>query len=353
MPMNIYSTGAIAQVVRTIQPVRPFLFQSVFRNKVFARGKEILFDVEIGRRRVSPFVAPRLPGKLVNSKGYRTDRIEPANIKDVRVLDPDRVLSRQAGEPIGGAPALDPGQREQALLRQELQDMADMYWRRQEVMAADALIDGIVTVTGDGYDAVTVNYGRAAGHSVTLTSTARWTTDDVAIQSGVSPIANVETWRSTALQNSGLPMTDIVFTPDAWRIFKKDPDFKTAVDTTLRGTTAAANFSPEGMEGGELVGYLNNQTRLWQYQNWYVDPADDTEKVVLPAYSVVMFNNSPDGAQSRGYGVIQDALLGYPSVEWASRAFVPNDPAVTHIIGQGAPLPILSRPNATFYAKVK
>lgn len=351
--MDIYSTGAIAQVVRLIQPVKPFLLETFFRNKIVAKDKEILFDVEIGRRRVSPFVAPHVPGKLVNSNGFRMDRLEPANVKDLRVIDLDRPLRRGIGEPVGGSPTLSPQQREAAIVKQELEDQLNMYNRRQEVMAADALYDGILTVAGDGYPTVNVDYGRAAGHTVTLTSTARWTTDDVAIQAGVSPIGDLEGWRSTFLQNSGLPATDVVFTPDAWKIFKKDPDFKTAIDTTLRGTTSAASFTSESMEGGELVGYLNNSTRLWQYQNWYVDPADDTEKVILPAYTVLLGNASPDGAQTRGYGVIQDAKLGFPSVEFASRAFVPDDPARTHLLAQGAPLPILSRPNATFRAKVK
>jgi hypothetical protein len=345
--MDAYSTGAIAAVVRSIRPVRPFLLETFFRNIVQSKDKEILFDVQIGRRRVSPFVAPHIPGKLVNTEGFRMDRIEPANVKDLRVVDFERVLARGIGEPVGGSPTLTPQQREAAIVKQEIEDQMNMYWRRQEVMAADALDDGTVTVTGEGYAAVDVNYQRPSGHTVTLTSTARWG------ESGVSPLANVETWRATFLQNSGLPATDIVFTPDAWALFKKDADFKTAVDTTLRGTTAAANFSPEGMEGGELVGYLNNQTRLWQYQNWYVDPADNAEKVILPANTVLMGNDSPDGAQTRGYGVIQDALLGHPAIEWAARTFIPNDPARLHLLGQGAPLPILQRPAATFRARVR
>lgn len=345
--MDIYSTGAIAQVVRTIQPVRPALLELFFRNTVLSKDKEILFDVEIGRRRISPIVAPHLPGKLVDSNGFRADRIEPANVKDKREIKLDRMISRSAGEPIGGSPALTAQQREAAILKIELEDQLAMYMRRQEVMAADALDDGIVTVTGEGYAAVNVNYQRAAGHTVTLTSGDRWG------ENAISPLANLETWRATFLQNSGLPATDIVMTPDAWGLFKKDADFKVAVDTTLRGTTASANFTPEGMEGIELVGYLNNSTRLWQYQNWYVDPADDTEKAILPAYTVLMGNDSPEGAQTRGYGVIQDSKLGYPSVEFAARSWVPDDPAQPVLLAQGAPLPILQRPNATFRARVR
>lgn len=351
--MDAYSTGAIAQVVRLIQPVRPFLFDTFFRNKVLSKEKEILFDVMIGRRRVSPIVAPHVPGKLVDSNGYRLDRIEPANVKDLRAIDLDRPLKRGIGEPIGGAPELTPAQREAAIVKEELEDQINMYWRRQELMAADALDDGIVVVTGEGYPSVNVDYQRPAGHTVTLTTTARWTTDaGLTIQSGVSPVEDVETWSITFLQNSGLGVTDIVFGPIAWKTFKKDPLFKTAVDTTLRGTTASAEFATAPMEGGKIVGYLNNDTRLWLYNNWYVDPADNTEKAMLNPYSVLFGNDSPEGSQTRGYGVIQDALLKFPSVEFAARSFIPNDPARTHLLGQGAPLPILSRPAATFRARV-
>ncbi len=344
--MDIYTTGAIAATIRAIVEPKPFLLETFFRNVITSQTEEILFDVEIKRRRVAPFVAPHVPGKLVASPGYRTDRFTPAMIKDLRQPDINRPLKRAIGEQVGGAPAMTPLMREAAILKEELTDQKTLNTRRLELMAADALDDGILTVTGEGYPAVNVDFTRPGGHTVTLAGAARWG------QAGISPVANLITWRQTFLQNSGLPATDIVMTPDAWAALVADPLFKTAVDTTLRGTAAQANFIPEATEGGELVGYLNTTTRLWTYMNWYVDPADDTEKSVLAAGTVLMGNNSPDGSQTRAFGAIPDAELGYPSVDFAAKSWVEKNPGQRQLLAMSAPLMVLSRPAATFRARV-
>lgn len=349
--MDIYATGAIQDTIRTLTPPKTFLLQMFFRNIIDPVEEEIIFDVEIKRRRIMPYVAPHIAAGLVDSHGFRTDRFKPACVKDLRVINPRRPLQRAIGEQIGGKPNLTPLAREAAILGAELQDQVDMFTRGMEVMAADALIDGIVTVTGEGYPSTTVNYGRAAGHSVTLTSTARWG-QSAALPSAGVPIKNLNTWRQTFLKNSGVPATDIVFTDDAWAMVQDDATFKAAINTTLRGTEAEANLIAKVEEGGELIGYLNNSTRLWICSEWFIDPADDTEKSILPAGSVVMGNDSPDGAQTQAYGVIPDADLGYPAEQLASKSWTEKNPGQRQLLTQSAPLAVLSRPNATFYASV-
>lgn len=347
--MDIYSTGAIQEVIRTLHTPKPFLLEYFFRNVIDPIEEEIKFDVEIKRRRISPFVASHVKAPLQDSAGYRTDSFKPAMVKDKRVINPRRPLQRAMGEQIGGK--LTPAQREAAILEYELQDQIDMLTRRLEVMAADALIDGIVTVAGEGYPTTTVDYGRAAGHSVTLTSTARWGQSAALPADGV-PLDNINTWRTTFLQNSGVPATDIIFTPGAWKQFKKDAGFKDAISTELRGSDAEAQLIAKIEEGGELIGYLNNSVRLWQYAGWYIDPADDTEKSVLTDGLVLMGNDSADGAQTRAFGTIPDPELGYPQEHYAAKSRIDFDPPVREIMMQSCPLTILSRPNATFCASV-
>lgn len=347
MPMDIYSTGAIRGVVRALSTPTPALFKYFFRNVIQSQEEEIIFDVEQRRRRVSPFVAPHIGGKLVASSGYRAERFKPAYIKDKRALDPTRPLKRAMGEQIGGGPALTPAQREAANLAYELQDQVDMVWRRLEVMAADTLIDGITTVTGEGYPSVAVNYGRANGHSVTLTSGDRWG------ETGVSPVANLQTWSGTFLRNSGLPVTDIFVDVDAWNYLKVDPAFKDAIDTTLRGTDGKAQLYTAVLEGAQLVGMLNNSVRIWLYANWWVDPSDDTDKSILPQYSVLLGNDSADGSQAACFGAIVDPEHGYEAEMFAAKSWVEKDPAQRILLGQSAPLTVLSRPDATFYIKVR
>jgi hypothetical protein len=344
--MDIYSTGAIREVVRTIERPKPFLLNTFFRNQINSTDEEILFDVEIKKRRIAPMVAPHVPGKVVAQNGYRTERFNPAYIKDKRPLDPRRPLKRAIGEQIGGNPSLSPMQREAAILNQELMDQQDMLYRRLELMAADALDDGISTVTGDGYPSVTVDYGRPAGHTVSLTGTTEWG------DAGISPIENVEDWAGTFLSNAGVPVTDIVFDLKAYRFFRADPLFKEAVDTTLRGTTSSIDLTALPDFGGQLIGMYNSTTRLWLYANKYTDD-NGVDQNVLADYTVLMGNSSPEGAQTRAFGAIIDPEAGYVAEESFTKSWTENDPGQRIIMMQSAPLTVLSRPAATFRARVK
>jgi hypothetical protein len=344
--MDIYSTGAIREVIRTIERPKPFLLDLFFRNQVNSTDEEILFDVELKKRRVAPMVAPHVPGKLVAQNGYRTERFAPAYVKDKRPLDPKRPLKRAIGEQIGGNPQLTPAQREAAILNQELMDQQDMLYRRLELMAADALDDGIVTVTGEGYPSVTVDFGRPAGHTISLSGSAEW--DDA----GISPIENVEDWSATFLTNAGVPVTDIVFDQKALRLFRKDPQFKDAVDTTLRGTTAQLDLTALPDFGGQLIGMYNSSTRLWLYANKYADDAG-VDQNVLADYTVLLGNSSPEGAQTRAFGAIVDPEAGYVAEESFTKSWTEQDPGQRIIMMQSAPLTVLSRPGATFRARVK
>lgn len=348
MPMDIYSTGALRGVVRALPVPDPYLLNLFFPNVIQSTEEEILFDVEIKRRRIAPMCAPHIPGKAVASNGWRTERFTPPGIKDLRVMNPKRPLKRLMGEQIGGAATQTPMARAAALLNQELEDMVEMVWRRLELMAADALKDGVLVVSGEGYETpISIDFQRPAGHTVTLTSGDRWG------ESGVSPVDSITAWSETMLQNSGAPVTDIVLGSGAVGLLRADPKFEKAVDTTLRGSGASVDTFVSPKEGGQVIGVLNSTVTLHQYSNWYIDPADNTEKSMLDTYEVLLGNTVPEIAQSQAFGAIVDEELGYPAEMFAARSWLEKNPSQRMILGQSAPLVVLSRPAATFRAKVR
>lgn len=355
--MDLYSTEALRGVVTRVQTPTQFLLNTFFGNIIDAMGsEEIVFDVLNEKRRVTPFVSPLLPGKLVQSQGYYTERFKPAYVKDKRALNPFRPLKRRAGEQLFGAPNISPAQREAAILAEELQDMLYMYQRRQELMAADTMDDGILTVTGEGYPSVQVNFLRDTGLTVSLAGGARWG------QAGVSPLANLKTWMQLVLTKSGIAVTDIVFTPDAFEYLAADPAFQFLLNLFYRDTSdTSANlfFGGVGTLGGEgamLQGSLGaTGIRLWVYNGLYVDPADNTEKSILPPGTVLMGSADPRAQGARAYGAIIDPDAGYQTPindNFYVKSWVEKDPGQRIVLAQGAPLTVLSRPNATFRARI-
>ena len=194
--MDIFTTAVLSRVIAQPPEPAPFILNSFFRNLQTETSEDIHFDVDTSRRRISPFVSPVVAGKVVLDKGYSTKTFTPAYIKDKRVFDANRPFRRAIGEQIGGTAS--PQQRLQSALAASLADQIAMLTRRQEVMAIEALSTGSITIVGDMYPTVSVNFGRdAALTPTTLTSTARWS------ETTATPLDNLQDWSTLVTEKSG------------------------------------------------------------------------------------------------------------------------------------------------------
>lgn len=220
-----------------------------------------------------------------------------------------------------------------------------MLTRRMEVMAAEAMRTGKVTVKGDGYDTVVVDFGRNASHTVTLTGGSKWGSDDV------DPLGDIEDWSLTVLKNCGTPVTDVVMDVDAWQLFRKNVDLGKLLDRQ-RGDQGAVMTT---VNTGETVQYkgTDGARRYWVYADWYVDPDTGAETPVLPSGTVLLSGSGQNGVQGvRHFGAIRDPKAGFQAVEYFPKSWTVEDPAVRFLMLQSAPLVVPYRPDATFAATV-
>ncbi|MFQ5472676.1 MAG: major capsid protein [Dehalococcoidia bacterium] len=337
---DLFSSDTLVGVIESLKRPQEFLLDLFFgTGDVNETSEEIHFDVRVGKRRISPFVSPLVEGKLVESLGHNTQTFKPAYVKDKRVFDPNRPLKRVAGERISGS--LSPQQRIQSVLVSELQDQTEMLTRRKEVMAAEALRTGKITVVGDGFPTTVVDFLRTAGHTVTLSGASRWG------QAGIVPIDDLETWMLTVLKASGAGVTDVVMDPDAWNFFINDTKTQKAIDRNLQQVNTL-QIAPMVDAGGVFRGMIGN-TRVWTYQDWYVDSAG-VEQKMLPANTVLLGSARIEGIKH--HGAIRDEDAGYQAVEFWPKSWVQNDPSVRYLMMQSAPLVVPQRPDASFAAVV-
>lgn len=343
---GIHDTTALVRVVRDLKASPLFLLNTFFPSIIEYDTEEVAIDVEIGRRRIAPFVSPLVQGQVVQGQGFQTNVFKPPYIKDKRYPDPRRPVRRAMGERIGGD--MTAAEREQANLVFELEDQVRMVDRRLEWMAARALSAGSITVTGEGFPSATITFGRNAGNTVALTSTARWSTNNTTLQSGVSPAADLEGWATTVVQRSGAAPTDIVFTPLSWALFKLDPAVKDSIDL-LRGGETRIELGAGQVQGAMFKGTWG-MYRLWLYNDWFIDPADDTEKPMLTNGTVLLGSPGIEGV--RAFGAIMDPEFNYGAMAYAPKSWVEKDPARRVLMMQSAPLVIPTRPDASFAATV-
>lgn len=100
--MNIFDTNVLVQTVPNLKTSQNFLLDRFFPNVVTSDTEFVSIDVDVGQRRMAPFVSPLVQGKLVESRRLQTNTFKPPYIKDKRAPDLRKPIRRQIGERIGG-----------------------------------------------------------------------------------------------------------------------------------------------------------------------------------------------------------------------------------------------------------
>ncbi len=347
--VNIYDTNVLVQLVPNLKVSQNFLLDRFFPNIVTSDTEYVSIDVDLGKRRMAPFVSPLHEGKLVEARRYQTNTFKPAYIKDKRAPDLRKPVRRMMGERIGGE--LSAAEREMAKLQFELTDQIDMINRRLEWMAAQALLTGTITVAGDGFPTTLIDYGRDASLTVALGAGVKWTAANIASGAAV-PSDDVSTWAQSILKASGTVVTDIVFTTTAFNAFKRDPVVKAAIwfpgNGNAAGSANAINVATGIVRGAQYQGRWGAYD-LWVYNDWYVD-ASGVEQPMMPAGSLVMAG--PDMSGTRSFGAIMDPEFAYGAMAYAPKSWVNKDPAQRYLMTQSSPLVIPSRANGALAATV-
>ena len=336
--MDLFSTNVLTGAINSLITPSQFLLSRYFGMIQTEDSEEIHFDVIDKTRRLAPFVSPVVAGKLVESQGHTTKTFKPAYLKPKGVFDSSRPFKRAAGEQLGGV--LSPLQRQGRLINQDLTDHSEQIDRRLEVMAAEALRTGAVTVTGTDYPTQNVNFGRKVTLSVTLAGAALWS------DAGVDPLDDLQDWSQIALQESGAMLRDLIMTVDVWKVFRKKQSVKDQLDRNRGNSTLVtdAQIAEGGVYMGQVEGF-----NIFVYAGWYLDDAG-VEQPILPAGTVLLAGAQIEGVQA--FGAIKDEEAGFQAIPKYSKSWVEKDPSVRYLLTQSAPLVVPTRVNASFAATV-
>jgi hypothetical protein len=344
--MDIYSTGALNQVVDSLKRTPAFFLNTFFRQVETSNTEEVFFDVELEgtKRRLAPYVHPLVEGKIVESLGFETKSFKPAYTKDKRVHDATRPFKRTAGENIGTGQTLNPSERSALALRRDLRDQVDILTRRLEVQAIEALKLGTVTVNmqmpNSVEKTVVVNFGRDSDLQIALSSGTYWG------ESGVKPLNNLEDWGLAVLQKSGSTIRNIVMDPSAWRVFRQTTDLEKRLDLQrVQSGIINLGLIPDHVQ------YKGNDGTYdyWVYADWVYDEDAGDEVTMLDQGRVIGVG---DIMGVRHFGAIKDEAAGFQAREYFSKSWVQEDPSARLLMMQSAPLMVPYRPNASFSAKV-
>lgn len=349
MAGQIYDSSTLDSVMRVQKKPTLFFLDRFFNRQINFQTQDIVFDMVYGDdRRLAPFVVPNVQGRVLGVDGYETRVFKPAYMKPKHVVDPNMVIERQPGEALGtGSLTLE--QRRNAVIAELLRQHKVRLNNSWEWLAAKAIIDGKVTIQGEDYPAVTVDFRRHSSLTYTLTGPATWDQASTA-----DPLANLKAARINANQRSGARIQTHIFGGDAWDLFAARVNLKDLMDTRYGGSETRVTLMADGYEGVEYMGRiqgLNGAGAIdaWVHTGKYVD-LDGTEKFFLDQKTVVGVSESVQGV--RCFGAIKDADAGYVAQEIFSKNWRNQDPSVEYLLSQSAPLMVPKQPDATFAIKV-
>lgn len=339
--MDHFSTNYLTGVVNSLRSDSSFLADTFFPGQQTETSEEIHFDVEDDVMGLAPFVSPVVEGKVMSNLGYTTKTFKPAYVKPKHVFNPQMALKRTKGEQLGGT--LSPEQRMRLIVAQHLMVQRDMLGRRLEWMAAQILATGSVTVTGDLYPTAVVNYGRAGGHTITLSGGARWG------ESGVDPLDDLQTWSDTMIQACGSKPTNVVMEVGAWKLFRKSATVIARIDLQ-RSANVRPTMSQDAIQevGGTYMGTVDG-FNIWVYSGYY--KADNGTITPYMAANTVFMVGQLGGVQA--FGAIQDEAANIAAIPYFSKSWVQQDPPRRMIMTQSAPLLVPYRPNASMAITVR
>lgn len=341
MTIAAYDTHTLIEVLEKQTTLTPYWLGLCFPNQINFDTEYIDFDiVNKNGKRVAPFVSPLVQGKVMSHAGSTMKRFKPAYVKPKDVVDFSKVLTRRAGEAYTGSST--PGARHDAIVAQYMQEQKQAIENRWELMAAAAVINGSLTVSGDNYPTVSIDFGRTGNHTVTLGAGYRWN------EAGVDPIADLKTYALRVLKNSGGAVTRVTMGVDAYSAFYANPKVKEQLDMTYRGTGADLSGVSGMVYGAEFQGRVGN-LEIWTYSDTYENDSG-TEVDVLDPKAIVL--TSPAITGIRAFGAIMDKGAQFQPLAMFPKMWEENDPSVTYAMTQSAPLMIPKNPDGALKATV-
>lgn len=219
MPLNpAYETKTMLAPFLQGPLVSSFLRDTFFGARDFAQTPLIEFDFRRGRRKMAPFVAPLIGGKLMERQGFETRFFRAPRIAPVRALRTPDLESRLPGETIYSQRSS--ADRAAELLAEDAIFCDEAITRREEWMCRNVLVNGAISVTADTGYTMSIDYtqssaGAANNHYVPA---VKW---DVA--SGSDPLADLEAARLATIKDSGIAPNVALMGVNAAKVFIRNP----------------------------------------------------------------------------------------------------------------------------------
>ncbi len=319
--INIFEPRTMLNAVEQLTPANTFLRDTFFSNVKTSETEHIDIDIIKGKRRMAPFVHPKMPGKVVARDGYRTQTYTPPLINPKRVTTAEHVLNRRPGEAIYGS-SKTAEERAQEIAGEDLSYLDDLITRREEWMAAQALFTGKIEVNGEGISEV-IDFGHTLKE--TLIGDAKWNS------SNADPLTNMRKWRSECITASGVSADIGIMATDVADFFLNNSKLLKMLDN--RRVTLGQIEPKELPNGVTYLGYIGGRINmdLYTYEEMYLDD-DGVEKPMVPNGKLLTASTNSNFIRAYGaYVDVTEEAMTVNAVPRYPRTYIEKDPPVRYL----------------------
>ena len=288
MAIDFLNTYQLLQAVKEQPPMSTFLRDRYFPTNdatdIFATTK-VLVEYKDGNRKVATFVSPRRGGITILRDGSKMREYEPPLLAPRRMLTIDDLKRRGFGEALMSD--LTPEDREAAMTLNDIQELGDMITRREEVMAAETLINNKCTIKEYADDLTTVvredeiKFYDEATNPASYTPTTKWGTTGCDILGDIYAMIQM-------LAKRGLPANELLVAPDVAQLIIGDETIKKLFDINNYKLGTLEPIQEEtGVSRLGIINVYGPEVTIYTVAGTYQD-GDGTEKAFFPAGNVVL-----------------------------------------------------------------
>lgn len=349
--MGPYDLITLLGVLRVTKTLPSFWLQFFPDEMTFTTESIAMDEISEDYRRMAPFVAPNVQGRVQKQRGFTTVSYRPAYVKPKDIVDPNNnFFVRGVGESLITG-TLTPKQRYDATVARLLVEQRIKIDNRLEWMAAKAIQDGAVTCDGIDYPRVTINFNRDPSLTRVLTGTAAWNS------TAANPFKDIKAANRASNDLCGATNHEIIFGADAWDSFVAWTlaNKITLIDNQTRGSSTNLALITNGFDGLEYGGRVQGLQGGAGFDCWIysakVTLEDGTQESLMAPNKVMGVSRMVNGVQA--FGAIKDKKAGLAPLRYFPKMWEVEDPSVEYIMTQSAPLLVPRVTNATWSLTVQ
>lgn len=295
MNLNFYKTYTLLKAVETMPVFRTFLKDTFFPTPETFVTEDVILEFRKGKRKMAPFVAPRVGGVTVDRDGYKAAKFTAPKMAPQRSLTVDDLMIRGIGESIISNRT--PEQRQAEILAKDLKELEQMIARREEWMASQILFNGKAILKGytdydnENFVEQEIDYGFT--NKVTLEGSSLWTDPAAEIYE------NLENWRLEVIEKTDFAPNIAIFGREALKAFRSSEKIQKLMD--IRNMNLGSIVPEVKGDGTTFIGRIPELgLDIYTYDAWYMDD-DKQSKPFIPADHILLARKELGGF---AYGAI-------------------------------------------------